>query len=127
MFDAAYPKQRMRAVRPMQRAMAFVQASVNWSITGGVRKRLKAVLDFGEDGMSVPMSNIDVDDVNVFERRFKDTRTELDAVAGKFGKHLIRRHVPRRNVESDIGASRTYVSCSVEVVRGPVSCSVIGA
>ena len=69
----------------------------------GCAKRLKAILDFREDGMSVPMPNFDIDDMNVFECRFKDTRTEFDAVAGKLGKPPMRRHVSRRNIESDIG------------------------
>src|SRR6266702_4311659 len=69
----------------------------------GRAKCLKAILDFREDGMSVPMPNVDIDDMNVFECRSKDTRTEFDAVAGNLGKRLIRRHLPRRNIESDIG------------------------
>lgn len=66
-------------------------------------KRFKAILDFREDGMAVPVPNFDMDDMNVFERRSKDTRTEFDAVAGKLFEFLVRRHLPRRDIERDVG------------------------
>jgi len=47
----------------------------------GRAKGLEAILDFRADGMSVTMPNVDVDDMNVLERRLKDVRAEFDAVA----------------------------------------------
>ncbi|MBV5291533.1 MAG: hypothetical protein JZU58_04220 [Curvibacter lanceolatus] len=59
---------------------------------GGRAKALEPVLDFCEDGMSLTMANVDVDDMNVFERRLKNTRAEFEAVTGKLGPLLIGRH-----------------------------------
>ncbi|MBN3816764.1 hypothetical protein G3N57_09150 [Paraburkholderia sp. Se-20369] len=59
----------------------------------GWTKRLEAIQDFREDGMSVTVPNVHIDDVNVLELRFEDIRTELDAVARKLGKALVGRHV----------------------------------